>query len=205
MQQGLLVGLTGQTGAGKTLVSKVLSSRGFRVIDADIVARQVVAQGAKCTLELALEFGIGILNTDGTLDRKKLGSIVFSDREKRIKLNHIIFPHIQEEIFSQVEQLRLKGEQVIILDAPTLIESGTHKKCDRVVSVIAPMPLRLARIMERDKITEEEAVLRIRAQHGDEYYTSHSNFVINNDGDMSELRVKVMELIDYISPGTAKE
>jgi len=198
-QKALLVGLTGQTGAGKTLVSTLLTSRGYRVIDADMVARRVVAKGAQCTLDLAVEFGIEILNADGTLNRRKLGSIVFADKKKRSILNKITFPYIQDEIFAQVRELRKKGNKAIFLDAPTLIESGTHKECDKVVSVIAPLETRLLRIMRRDKISREDALLRVKAQHDDEFYTSRSDFVIENGGDLSELRVKVMQMLDCIT------
>jgi len=197
-QRGLLVGLTGQTGAGKTLVSGFLSNRGYQVIDADVVARQVVAKGSKCTLDLAVEFGIGILNADGTLNRGKLGEIVFRDKHKRSILNRITFPYIQEEIFSQVEVLRQKGAGAIFLDAPTLFESGSHTSCDKVVSIIAPLGLRLERIMSRDGITEEAAMLRIKAQHDDEFYTSRSDFVIENAGDLNQLKDKVNLMLDSI-------
>ncbi len=194
----ILVGLTGQTGAGKTLVSTLLSNLGYRVIDADVVARQVVAKGAKCTLDLAVEFGIEILNADGTLNRRKLGNIVFNDKQKRIALNRITFPYIQEAIFEQVNVLKNKGYKTIFLDAPTLIESGTHKRCDKVVSVIAPLETRMARIIDRDKISEEEAMARIGSQHEDEYYTAISDYVICNDGDMRDLRSHVSAMLESI-------
>lgn len=195
-----LIGLTGQTGAGKTLVSTLLKSHGVHVIDADVVARQVVAQGARCTLDLTMAFGIEILNSDGSLNRRQLGSIVFADRKKRALLNKISFPYIQEEIFLQVEELHNKGTMMIFLDAPTLFESGTHTRCDKVVSVIAPLEMRLERIIDRDKISREDALLRIKAQHDDEFYTSRSDYVIVNDGDLSQLRTKVDEMLRVIPP-----
>lgn len=193
-QESPLIGLTGQTGAGKTLVCAILGEQGLRVIDADVAARKVVSGGAKCTLDLAVEFGIGILNADGTLNRKKLGDIVFADKQKRLALNKIIFPYIREEIFAQVEALRREAPGAIFLDAPTLFESGADKRCDKVVSVVAPLELRLRRVIARDRISEEAAMLRIRAQHDDEYYTSRSDFVIENNGDLSELRDKVLQM-----------
>lgn len=197
-KKGILVGLTGQTGAGKTTVSELLRSRGYVVIDADIVARRVVSKGKKCLLDLTLEFGIDILSADGSLNRKKLGDIVFADRQKRIRLNQITFPYIQEEIFSEVERLRRKGEAVIFLDAPTLFESGTDKDCDRVVSVIAPESLRLRRILARDPITEQEAKSRMRSQYDDDFYIRRSDYIIENSGDLNELRVRVMEMLDFV-------
>lgn len=196
-KKGLIIGLTGQTGAGKSLVSTMLSDRGYSVIDADIVARQVVTHGSKCLLDLAVEFGIEILEAEGTLNRRKLGDMVFHDKHKRQRLNQITFPYIQEEIFAQTEKKINAGEPVVFLDAPTLFESGANAYCNKICSVIAPLETRLIRITHRDKITNEDALARINAQHDDEYYTSRSDFVIHNDGDLSDLRVLVMEMLAF--------
>lgn len=194
---GLVIGLTGQTGAGKTNVSNLLLHRGFRVIDADYVARQVVAKGTKCLLDLAIEFGIEILEAEGTLNRRKLGEIVFRDKNSRARLNQITFPYIQEEILVQIREYISKGDQIVFLDAPTLFESGTDKYCDKIVSVIAPFEDRLRRVTHRDQISNEDALARMNAQHDDEYYASRSDFVINNNGDLSDLRVLVVEMLGY--------
>lgn len=197
----IVVGLTGQTGAGKSTVSRLLSSRGYRVIDADIVARQVVQKGNECLLELALEFGTRILDAEGNLNRRKLGAMVFADRAKRQRLNQITFPYIQEEIRTQLEALRRSGEPVVFLDAPTLFESGSDRFCDKVVSVVAKKSLRLARILARDKITEQEAENRIASQFDDEYYQSRSDFTIRNDSDLTALRIQVLEMLDICCNG----
>lgn len=197
-QTGIVVGLTGQTGAGKSIVSNLLVNRGYRVIDADIVARQVVDKGAKCLIDLVLAFGIEILEADGTLNRRKLGALVFSDKAKRAELNKITFPYIQEEILMQIGQLRQKEDTPIFLDAPTLLESGSDAFCDKVVSVIAPLELRMQRIVSRDQLSRQEAENRIGSQHDDAYYTSRSDFVIHNGGDLSELRVQVLEMLNKV-------
>jgi len=201
MGKGILVGLTGQTGAGKTLVSSFLIQNGYRVINADVVARRVVEKGSKCILDLALEFGIDIVLPDGTLNRRKVGDMVFSDRMKRKKLNEITFPYIQEEIFLEVERLMADGVDIIFLDAPTLIESGTHNRCDIVVSILAPAGVRLGRIMERDNLTKEQALARISAQHGDEFYISKSDYVIQNEGDLAKLRSQLEVILNEIRFG----
>ena len=194
----LVVGLTGQTGAGKSLVSSLLTDRGFQVIDCDDVARQVVEKGKHCLLDLSIAFGIEILNPDSTLNRKKLAAIVFGDKEKQKMLGRITFPYIKAEIFALIDRLHQSGEAVVFLDAPTLIESGVHKSCDKVVSVIAPPEERFLRIVRRDSLTAEEAGQRMSAQHDDDFYRSKSQFVIVNDGDMTGLRVKVMEMLDVL-------
>ena len=202
---GLLMGLTGQTGAGKTTVSGHLLNLGYRVIDADIVARQVVAGGGECIAELARVFGGEILLPDGNLDRRRMGDIVFADPEKRALLNEIIFPYIGREIVGEVERMRTGGSPVIFLDAPTLFESGIHQNCDKIISVIAPVNTRLERIIARDKLTQEQAISRIRAQHDDEYYTSRSDYVISNGGDLAGLREQLDSIIDEIELANLEE
>lgn len=198
MKKTLIVGLTGQTGAGKSAVSDFLTKWGFRVIDADIVSRRVVEKGKKCLVDLVIAFGTEILEADGSLNRKKLGAIVFHDRQKRIHLQEIIFPYIQEEIAAELETHRNSGEPAVFLDAPTLLESDSKEQCDKIVSVIAPSEERFIRILRRDGLSAEEAQRRMGAQHEDEFYTSQSDFVINNAGDLVELRVQIMEMLDYL-------
>jgi dephospho-CoA kinase len=193
-----IVGLTGQTGAGKSLVSAMLTERGYRVIDCDAVARQVVEKGKECLLDLTIEFGTEILLPDGTLNRKKLGAIVFSDKQQQKRLGQITYPYIQEEILRLTERYRQSGEAVVFLDAPTLIESGTDAYCDKIVSVIAPPEERFLRIVRRDNLTAAEAERRMNAQQADDFYTSRSDFVIRNAGDMTTLRVTVMEMLAKI-------
>lgn len=196
---GLLIGLTGQTGAGKTTVSGYLQSLGYRVIDADVVARHVVAKGSECILELALAFGPEVILPDGTLDRQRMGDLIFADKEKRAQMGKIIFPYIQAAIFGEVERMRSDGgAPIIFLDAPTLFESGTHESCDLIISVIAPVDIRLARIIARDKITEQRAHTRIKAQQDDDFYISRSHYIIRNEGDLGQLREKLDAVIGKI-------
>ncbi len=195
MRQICVIGLTGQTGAGKSSVSKIIRSQGITVIDCDEVAREVVAKEKCCLADMALEFSILILNMDGTLNRKKLAEIVFSDPKKLERLNVLIFPYIRSYLLEQMEQLEAQGERIVVLDAPTLFESGIDADCDSVISVIAPEAQRLNRIVVRDHLTDEEARRRIAAQHNDAFYTSRSQIVIINDKDQQELHVKTLELV----------
>lgn len=197
----IVVGLTGQTGAGKTLVSQMLKDRGFTVIDADVVARQVVKKGEECLLELVLEFGAAILDESGSLNRRKLGSMVFADKEKRKRLNQITFPHIQRAIQTELAHMRDKGVPVVFLDAPTLFESGSDSYCDKVISVVADRDVRLERIVERDGISEDDAVNRINSQHDDDYYRSKSDFTIENSSTHTHLRVQMMEMLNVCCKG----
>lgn len=198
-----VVGLTGQTGAGKSSVSKIIRAQGIEVIDCDIVSREVVANEKRCVADLALEFSITILNMDGTLNRKRLGSIVFGDKAKLEKLNEIIFPYIKEYIYRRIEELEQEGRDIVVLDAPTLFESGIDAECDFVISVIAPEKQRLNRIVIRDHLSDEEARKRMASQHNDEFYTSRSQLVIVNDGDQHDLHVKALELVGAMQRAAA--
>ncbi|HWP50254.1 MAG TPA: dephospho-CoA kinase [Clostridia bacterium] len=198
MRQICVIGLTGQTGAGKSSVSKIIRSQGIAVIDCDEVSREVVANEKCCLADMALEFSIAILNMDGTLNRKRLSEIVFSDAKKLERLNALIFPYIRNYLKDKIEQLEVQGEQVVVLDAPTLFESGLDADCNSVISVIAPEALRLNRIVVRDHLTDEEARRRIAAQHKDSYYTARSQIVIINDKDQQELHVKTLELVGML-------
>lgn len=197
-KHSMIIGLTGQTGAGKSTVCELLLGRGYKIIDADLVAREVVENGGQCLLDLAIEFTIEILNEDGSLNRKKLAEIAFPDKEKRMRLNQITHPYILAEIKSQADKLVENGAKFVFLDAPTLFESGGDVMCDKIVSVIAPKKIRLERIIRRDNLTETEVKIRMGAQHSDSFYSSRSDFTIRNESDISALRVLVMEMLDKI-------
>ncbi len=176
MREIRVIGLTGQTGAGKSTVSTVMREKGIPVIDADLVAREVVETGKSCLVELALEFSAIILNADGSLNRRKLADIVFGNREKLDRLNQIIFAYIIEEIKERIGALDEAGHyRMVIIDAPTLFESGGDAICDEIISVIAPESHRLNRIVIRDRLTGEQAAKRMASQYPDSYYIERSN------------------------------
>lgn len=194
----MVIGLTGQTGAGKSTVSAYLRENGIAVIDADKTARDVVETGSACIADIALEFGCEYINMDGTLNRKKMAKTVFTEKEKLKKLNTLMFPYIIERIQDEIKQLRQKGEPIIVLDAPTLFESGADKDCDYVVSVTADPALRMQRIVRRDNLTQEEAMQRISAQHDEEYYKSRSWKMLENNGSVDELKNQTSALLSRL-------
>lgn len=201
----MIIGLTGQTGAGKTTVSQLLRERGFHVIDADIVARLVVEKGTRCLTDLVLEFGVGILDSGGGLDRRKMGNLIWDNKPRRMRFNEIVFPYIQEEIQAQTRRAVDMGNRVVFLDAPTLFESGSESFCDKVVSVTAPKEVRRKRLLERDAHrTMEEIDNRIEAQHDDAFYALRSDFVIRNGGEMTGLRVQVLEMLEFCCRGVER-
>lgn len=190
----IIVGLTGQSGAGKTTVCDTFKKSGFAVIDADIVAREVVSKGSKCLKETVNAFG-NILLEDGTLDRKKLAGIVFSDKDELKKYENIIFPYIISSINEKIGVYKNKMYNYILLDAPTLFESKADRLCDIIVSVIADKDIRLERILKRDSIDVCEAESRLNSQGNDDFYIKKSDYVIKNNGSLSELEKNATDVI----------
>ncbi len=192
-----VIGLTGQSGAGKTTVSQIFSENGFAVINADKVARKVMEKGSSCLEQTCAVFG-DVKDSDGNLDRKLLASIVFTDMDKKKEYEGIIFPYITEEIEREISDAEKNGDEYILLDAPTLFESGTDSLCSVIVSVICDREVRLARIISRDGITRQQAENRLNSQHSDDFYISRSDYVIANDGTGDELSEKTRSVIKMI-------
>lgn len=185
-----LVGLTGQTGSGKTGLCGYLKKSGFAVINCDKAAHSVIS-GGECLRKLAAEFGAEILTPEGALDRRRLASIVFADGEKLALLNKITHPPVIKKILELAGQC---PEKAVILDAPTLIESGLYKSCDLLVSVLADKEERLKRICLRDGLSAAEAEARVNSQKRDEFYKEKSDIIIYNSGSVDELCAKAAEL-----------
>ena len=174
-----LVGLTGKTGAGKSTVSNYLKGKGAYIIDGDIVARKVLVDN-KCLIDkLSEEFGAGILNPDGTLNRLALAKEAFSTPENTNKLNSIMHPAINDSIFEEAEEAFVEYD-VVIVDAAAIIESGFTKKSDYLIVVHAPVEIRKERIIKRDNLTEADADVRINGQKEDSFYISEADFVFYN-------------------------
>lgn len=193
-----VIGLTGQTGSGKSTVDHIFAERNFEVIDADLVSRKVVENGTECLQRLAEHFGGYILTATGELNRAALASIVFHDKEKLRQLNKIIYPYILKEIYLRIDKAALEGKQYILLDAPTLYESEASDLCDFVIAIVADPELRLKRIIQRDQLTEAAAKARIAAQHTDDFYRQRADIVIENNGDISELEAEINSVIDEL-------
>ena len=197
-RRAYVIGLTGQSGAGKTTVSRVFAEEGFAIIDADIISRQVMEKGQPCLTELAEAFGCEIIHEDGSLDRKLLGSIVFSDREKLRQLDGICYPYIIYRIIRRIEELSAEGYGLILLDAPTLFESNADDLCDLIISVTADEDIRLERIIRRDNISADAAKKRFQSQYSESFFVSHSDFVIKNNKTSVILTAKAREVADKI-------
>lgn len=178
----LIVGLTGPTGAGKSSLNETAKELGFKVIDCDKVARVAVEKGRAGYLALIKAFGEEILNPDGTINRKELAKRAFSSTQGTELLNKTLLPHIVELI---------KGEMdcdKVLLDAPTLFESGVDKMCAATIAVLADREIRLVRIMERDLIESEAAILRMNAGKPDEFYLENADYTVYNNGQTDEFK-----------------
>ena len=187
-----VIGLTGDIAAGKSTVTGYLRSRGYLVIDADIVARDVVVKGSQGLGELVKNFGCEILLEDGTLNRRGLGSLVFGDDKKLSLLNSIMHPRITGEIESRIEE---SDSDVVFVDGALLFETGFNKKADEMWYIRVPDDLRLKRLMDRDGFTEEEAKARINSFVKDNEYKIRESVVIDNEGDLVDLFEKVEILL----------
>ena len=177
----LVIGLTGPSGAGKGTVAELFSAYGLPVMNADEIYHQLLVPPSLCLDELTDRFGVGILTAEGTLNRRALGKIVFSDPVSLEALNTIAHHHVMHEIRRRLELLRRADTRAAVIDAPQLFEAGADRDCNVIVSVLADKRLRLDRIMRRDGINAEMALQRIEAQKTDAFFRSHSDYVIENN------------------------
>ncbi len=191
----VLLGLTGQSGAGKSTVGKIFSKYGALVIDCDRVARVVVEPGKPALAEIREAFGENVINPDGTMNRQSVASIVFHDENALHKLNRITHKYIEEEITKIVETAK---ERVIVIDAPVLFESGIDKKCRRTICVLAEKETRIKRIMARDGLSREKALARINAQHEDGFYREKCDDILENNGDDKALEPAVLRILKEV-------
>ncbi len=175
-----IIGLTGLTGAGKSTVAQRLMAYGCYHIDADKVAKDVINNSEKVKNKLKERFGDDVINADGTTNRSLLATRAFKDEESTNALNEITHPAVTEEIKKIIEQKKNDGIRAVIIDAIALFESGEDSLCDFTVAVVAPLDIRLERIMARDNITKEKALERINAQKDESFFTKRANFVLWN-------------------------
>jgi len=178
-----IIGITGPSGAGKSICADLCRKLSFPVFDADAVYHSVIVPPSPCLDELRDRFGPAVFNCDGTLCRKKLAEIVFSDKSRVLQkeLNAITHRYVLDAIRHGIESQRKKGAPAVFVDAPLLIESGFHSECDAVITILSDRKIRLQRIMSRDGISQEDAQRRIDAQPDDAFYQKSSDYVIYND------------------------
>lgn len=194
----MILGLTGGIATGKSTVTGMLRERGIPVIDADQIARDVVEPGKPAYEAIVAHFGREILLSDGQIDRKKLGEIVFSDETERQKLNAIVHPEVRRVMREEAETAEKNGASIVFMDIPLLFESKLQHMVDKVVVVYAPAHMQLARMMERDELQEEQAQKRLRAQFPIDQKKADADFLIDNSGSREEAERQVEEMLSAI-------
>lgn len=188
-----ILGITGGTGCGKTVVSRILKEQGGKVIDADKITKRLQEPGEAVYNEIKSHFGEEILLSDGNIDRKKLGAIVFSNKAQRSVLNTIVHTRVSAEIKRRIEKYREEGSiPFVVLDVPIPVEEGFFDTADCIWAVIANNDLRVTRIMKRMGITEAEAEARINAQMSNREYEDIADVAILNEGSVEELKQLVL-------------
>ncbi|MCD6187166.1 MAG: dephospho-CoA kinase [Desulfuromusa sp.] len=203
----LVLGITGNIASGKSTVSKELARRGAVVLDADQLAREVVASGSSALKKVVKLFGTEILQKDGDLDRDRLGQMVFADVKVRAMLNGIIHPEIAKKSIKQLQQLReTTAAPLIIYEAPLLFEVGAENRVDKVLVVKIDPEEQIRRLMARDRLSEADAQQRMNSQMQQEKKIIRADFVIDNSGTLVETQKQVDalwgELVDSTSKGT---
>ena len=197
------VGLTGGVASGKSTVSAILAELGAVVIDADLLAREVVAPGTEGLAAVVEAFGKGVLAPDGSLDRPALGAIVFGDEDKRRTLEAIIHPRVRAR-GRELEAAAPPGA-VVVHDIPLLVESGQPKSFDAVVVVDVPVETQVERMVDLRGMTREDAEARIRAQATREQRLAAATYVIDNTGTLEDLRARVTEVFEELSARSGED
>ncbi|MGH7800537.1 MAG: dephospho-CoA kinase [Thermodesulfobacteriota bacterium] len=187
-----VIGLTGNIACGKTVVARMFEELGAKIIDADYIARLVVEPGEPSWKDILEKFGHEILNPDKTINRKKLGDVVFRDKEKREELNRITHPRIIDKIKLMLEEYRKENVKVVIVEAALIVEKGGMKPIiSDLIVVTADEEAQIKRLIERDGISREEALTRIKAQMPVSEKVKFATYVIDNSRTLEETRKQV--------------
>lgn len=194
-----ILGLTGQSGAGKGVVASLLKEHGIPAVDADAVYHELLIPPSPCLDELRAEFSDAILNADGTLNRPALSALVFAPTDEgkaRLRrLNEITHRYVVEQTLAMLEEYEKRGCRAAVIDAPLLIEAGLHRNCDHVIAVLADREIRIARLLERDRLSIEQISARLDAQKDASFYIEHADTLVYNNGTIDELKASVSALL----------
>ncbi|WP_297711890.1 dephospho-CoA kinase [Clostridium sp.] len=192
------IGLTGGIGSGKSTVSFMLKEAGFNIIDADVIARDVLVKYPEILERVRVEFGAGFFDWRGDFRRKEFGNHIFRFPKQRKKYEEIILPYIKREIYENIDKLEKKNADFVILDAPTLIENDLHKDMDYVILVWVDKNTQIQRVKSRDILSKDEAINRINAQMPLDRKKDFSNIVIENNDTLAKTKEQVDLLIEFL-------
>lgn len=191
------IGLTGGIGSGKSTASKIFSSLGIPVVDADRISHSILAPSSPYIKKVSAVFGKEILDQEGNIDRTKLGERIFSSKEEREKLEKIVHPLVREEMHRQIRSAEKSGEKLVVLDIPLLFEGGYWlSQVDEVWLIDVPEHIQIKRLMERDPLNEKEVKRRISAQWPIQQKREMATQIIDNSGTVAELEEKIKFLVD---------
>jgi len=190
-----IIGITGSIACGKSTVSSYLIRKGFPVIDGDILARQLTAVNGAAIGDIRSAFGDGYILPDGSMDRRAMGKLVFSDSLARDKLDRLLAPYLRSATIENIEHLRANGVKICFLDMPLLFEKGYDRYCDSVWCIWLPEDIQIQRLIDRDHYTREEALSRIRAVMSSDEKADRSSVIIDNSGTKEETLHFVDELL----------
>lgn len=191
----LIIGLTGSIASGKSTVSSMLRDYHIPVVDADKISRDVVCPGEKAYQQIVETYGEEILLEDKTIDRKKLGSLIFPDKEKRAQLNEIVHPAVRETMVKQKEEYVADGANCVVLDIPLLFESKLTHFVDNTLVVYVNKETQLERLMKRDNSTEAEAYSRINSQIALDEKAKMADAVVDNNGTKEQTKQQLDNLL----------
>ncbi|MFB6765773.1 dephospho-CoA kinase [Bacillus altitudinis] len=192
----LVIGLTGGIASGKSTVSQMIKEKSIRVVDADIIAKEAVSKGSAALHQIVQTFGEEVLLPNGELNRQQLGAIIFSDEEKRKKLNAIVHPEVRKEMLKQRDEGVSNQETFVVLDIPLLFESKLEGLVDRIIVVYTTPELQLSRLMNRNDLSEEEALNRIHSQQPLEEKCQKADRVIENTKDLAFMRKQLENILN---------
>ncbi|GLJ03434.1 dephospho-CoA kinase [Bacillus sp. YKCMOAS1] len=192
----LVIGLTGGIASGKSTVSQMIKEQGIRVVDADVIAKEAVAKGTPALQQIVQTFGEDVLLPNGELNRQQLGAIIFSDEEKRKQLNAIVHPEVRKEMLKQRDEGVSQQETFVVLDIPLLFESQLESLVDRIIVVYTTPELQLSRLMNRNDLSEEEALNRIHSQQSLEEKCKKADYVIENTQDLAFISKQLQNILN---------
>lgn len=192
----MIIGLTGQSGAGKSTVCRLFAERGYHVIDCDAIARKT-ADDPRFLEEVSRRFTEKLITPEGALDRKTVAKLIFTDSKKRERYQRLIFPYI---VYTIMREIRAADGDVLI-DAPTLFEANLDMLCDKIVSVTANLDKCAERIIKRDNILPEQARERLSSQHSTEFFRQRSDHIIENNGSLEEFISSAKQITERIKTG----
>lgn len=191
-----VLGITGGIGSGKTLVLNILKENyNAEIIEADRLGHELMEPGRAVYNNVVSYFGRDILGKDDTIDRKKLGGIVFADKDKLRKLNELSHPVIRDEILRIIDEGRNRGTELVVLEAALLIEGGYSSLCDHMVYVYSPVEIRINRLMEYRGFDRERALAVIRSQNPEKYYRDNCDLMIDNSGDRFQTEENIRQMM----------